>query len=173
MKRAFRARDICQRSPRALPQAGIDHPPLVLAHLRVAVFIALSILAAPFSQAQRGPPRLSDDRELKEIDLTLWDCVNKPGGSAKTPDGVERNTFKNRLPTDVAKFKLQDWDIAAFLKNVTAFDAAMIHKHRKDLAPAERTQLDPMEKDVVELSGYLGVVYCGPPATTNCASMDF
>jgi len=124
-------------------------------------------------QAQRPPPKISDDRDLKEISLTGWDCLDKAGGTAKTPDSIERNTLKNRPPADISKLKPQDLDVAAFLKNLNAFDAATVHKRRKDLAAAERQQLDPMEKEIVEVSGYLGVAYCGPPETTNCASIDF
>lgn len=125
------------------------------------------------SRAQRPPPKISDDRELKEIDLTGWDCLNNPGGTGRTPDTIERNALKNRAPADISKLKLQDWDVSAFLKNLSAFDAATFHKRRKDLAEADRQQLDPMEKDIVQVSGYLGVAYCGPPETTNCASIDF
>ena len=140
---------------------------VVTAVALVSSFITLT------THGQRPPPRVSDDRELKEIDLTAWDCLNKSSGTARTPDGVERNALKNRPPTDVSNLKLQDWDIPAFVKNLSSFDTATFHKRRKDLEEAERQQLDPMEKDIVQVTCYLGIAYCGPPETTNCASIDF
>lgn len=138
--------------------------------------LAVSIIylaALTTIDAQRPLPRISDDRELKEIDLTGWDCLNKSGGTARTPDGVDRNALKNRSSAEIPNSKIADWDIATFVKNLSAFDAATFHKRRKDLTPAERQQLEPMEKEIVQVTGYLGVAYCGPPETTNCASVDF
>jgi hypothetical protein len=150
---------------------------LVTRRIRSVVILAvLAILVAALigaMYAQRPPPRISDDRDLKEIDLTGWDCLNKPGGSAKTPDGVERNTLKNRSATDISNLKLPDLDVVGFIKSLGQFDALTVHVRRKDLGPAERQQLDPLEKEIVQVTGYLGVAYCGPPETTNCASVDF
>jgi hypothetical protein len=121
----------------------------------------------------QGHRQISDDRDLKEIDLSSWDCLNKPGGSARTPDGIERNTLKNRSATDIAALKLQDLDLPGFLRSVSRWDSTTGRKRRKDLTGAERQELEPMEKKIVEVTGYLGVAYCGPPETTNCASTDF
>ncbi|MDB6146494.1 MAG: hypothetical protein JWO45_158 [Spartobacteria bacterium] len=131
--------------------------------------VALSLAPA----AAGGPPRLSDDRELKEIDLAGWNCLTRPEGSAKTPDGQERNRLKNRIATDLSTLKLQDLDPAKFLQGVAAFEAQTKGKRRKDLSPAERQQLDPLENEIVQVTGYLVLAYCGPPETTNCASVDF
>lgn len=121
----------------------------------------------------QGKPKLSEDRELKEIDLTSWNCLNKLEGSARTPDGVERNRLKNRSAIDIAALPLKDLDAAGFLRGVAGFEAQTNGKRRKDLSPAEREQLEPLEKEIVQLTGYLVLAYCGPPETTNCASVDF
>jgi hypothetical protein len=134
------------------------------------LIIAEVLLHTSAGQAIR---KISEDRDLKEIHLAGWDCLNKPGGSARTPDGQERNRLKNRSPVDVTGLRLQDLDVAGFLKTLAPFDALTKGKRRKDIGPAEREQLDPMEKELVQVTGYLGVAYCGPPETTNCASMDF
>jgi hypothetical protein len=131
------------------------------------------IMALVATSAAQGPKQISDDRDLKEINLSAWDCLNKAEGTARTPDGQERNRLKNRPPTDVANFKLPDLNVAGFIQSVSQFDAATVHKRRKDLAQADKQQLDPMEKEIVEVTGYLGIAYCGPPETTNCASVDF
>jgi hypothetical protein len=99
--------------------------------------------------------------------------MNKLEGSAKTPDGQERNRGKNRSATDITKFNLQDLSVSGFVQSVSKFDALTAYKRRKDLAPAERQQLEPLEKEIVQVVGYLGVAYCGPPESTNCGSVDF
>ena len=136
------------------------------------LLIVLAISAWPLS-AQRPPPHISDDRELKELDLTTWICLNKPEGSARTPDAQERNRLKNRSRTDVSNRELPDLDVAGFIQSIRAFDNLAVHKRRKDLTPTDRQQLDPLENGLVQVTGYLGVAYCGPPETTNCASIDF
>ena len=140
--------------------------------LRLAICGLVGISFSPL-HAQRPPPNISQDRDLKEVDLKSWECLNKLEGSAKTPDGQERNRLKNRSATDISNLKLQDLDIAGFIQSVSPFDAVTVHTRRKDLSAAQRQQLDPMEKEIVQVTGYLGVAYCGPPETTNCASVDF
>ena len=134
------------------------------------VILAFGLCSAP---AQRPPPNISHDRDLKELDLTTWDCRDRLEGSARTTDGQERNRLKNRSPSDITALKLSNLDIAGFIKSVSQFDAATVHTRRKDLGEAQRQQLEPLEKEIVSVTGYLGVAYCGPPETTNCASVDF
>ena len=133
--------------------------------------IALVLLAAATpSAAQR---RISEDRDLIEIDLTGWDCLQQQGGSAKTPDGVERNQKKNRAPIDLTGVNVPRFDTTAFLRHVSAFDAQTKGKRRKDLSGAQKQQLEALEKQVVSLTAYLVIVYAGPPESTNCGSVDF
>ncbi len=130
---------------------------------------ALFALTAAAAQ----PPRISEDRELKEFDLTAWDCLSRLEGSAKTPDGVERNRLKNRSAPNFAGARLPSMDTAAFLKEMAAFDAQTKGKRRKDLAPLQKAELDQREKQLVSLTGYLVLAYAGPPESTNCGSVDF
>ena len=58
-------------------------------------------VASGFTDSPR--PAISEDRELKEIDLTAWDCREHPEGSAKTPDSIERNRLKNRPGVSLVK----------------------------------------------------------------------
>jgi hypothetical protein len=148
---------------------------LVVASLypRFAVgLLGVSLFLSPL-QVHAVPPHVSDDRDLKELDLTGWNCLNRLEGSARTPDGVERNRLKNRSPVDLSSVSAEKLDTPAFLKHVAEFEAQTKGKRRKDLNPAERQQLDVLEKQVVQLTGYLGLAYVGPPETTNCASVDF
>lgn len=122
-----------------------------------------------------GPPRrISEDRELKEIDLSAWDCRDSLQGSAKTPDGQERNRLKNRsAPSILPALPLKSMDTPALLQHVAAFEALTKNMRRKDLSAEARRQLDPMEKEIVSFEGYLVLAYAGPPETTNCGSVDF
>ena len=133
----------------------------------VALFLAGAALADP------PRPAISQDRELKKIDLTTWDCRDHPEGSANTPDSVERNRLKNRPGISLAGQNLQALETASFLQYFAAFEARAKNMRRKDLTTAQRQQLDPLEKQLMSFSGYLVFAYCGPPESTNCGSMDF
>ncbi|MEP7248226.1 MAG: hypothetical protein ABI787_00430 [Spartobacteria bacterium] len=123
------------------------------------------------SVAQRS--RITEDRELKEIDLTGWDCVDRLEGSAKTPDGLERNRLKNRTAADLLGARVDALDFTAFQRLVAAFDNQTKGKRRKDLTPALKAELDQREQQLVSLTGYLVLAYPGPPESTNCGSTDF
>jgi hypothetical protein len=123
--------------------------------------------------AARPRPVISEDRELKEIDLAGWDCRDRSEGTAKTADGVERNKFKNRPWVDPAGRQFPQLDTRSFLQRVAAFDAQTKGMHRKDLNQTQRQQLEALEQQLVSFTGYLVLAYAGPPETTNCASSDF
>lgn len=125
-------------------------------------------IVAAFAQ----PPRISEDRELKEFDLTAWDCLNRLEGTAKTADGVERNRLKNRSAPDLTGAHFPPLDTASFMKEIGAFDAQTKGKRRKDLSPIQKADLDQREKQLVSLTGYLVFAYPGPPESTNCGNID-
>ncbi|MDQ3415078.1 MAG: hypothetical protein M3480_08965 [Verrucomicrobiota bacterium] len=133
--------------------------------------IWLGLLAGPLCVGQR--PRISEDRELKELDLGAWDCRDRLEGTAKTPDGLERNRLKNRAVGSSAGPPPKEMDTAAFLRYVGALDAQTQGKRRKDLVPAQKTELENLEQQLVSLTGYLVLAYAGPPESTNCGSTDF
>jgi hypothetical protein len=142
---------------------------------RLLIFLRGLLIAAFFGTgaALAARPTLSEDRELKEIDLSGWDCRDRLEGSAKTPDGAERNRLKNRSSSDLTGLNLKPMDTAAFLQYEAAFDAQTKSTRRKDLNAALRPQLDPREKEIVSFVGYLVLAYAGPPESTNCGSTDF
>ncbi len=136
--------------------------------LVVCVFLVLAIVAA---RAER--PQVSDDRDLKEYDLEHWPCLNKLEGSARTPDGQERNRLKNRsAPEGAAKVDLNT-DVAGFLRHIVDYEAIAKNARRKDLTPGQREKVTPLEKQIVSVTGYIQLAYSGPPETTNCGSGDF
>ena len=126
---------------------------------RALVTIAVFISAYAFA----ARPTISEDRELKEIDLTSWDCRDRPEGNAKTPDGAERNRLKNRPSAALAGTKPVSLETATFLQYLAAFDAQTKGTRRKDLSATQRRQLEPLEKQVVSFTGYLVLAYAGPP----------
>jgi hypothetical protein len=139
---------------------------------RLLIFRLLAALAAFTSlDAIADRPKISEDRELKEIDLKSWDCP--PEGTAKNPDGAERNALKNRPASDLAGLLLKPMNTASFLQYVAAFDAQTKTTRRKDLSAELKRQLEPLEKQIVSVEGYLVLAYAGPPESTNCGSMDF
>ena len=117
--------------------------------------------------------RISEDRDLKELDLKSWDCINRLEGTAKTPDGADRNRLKNRSIPSSLPPRIESFDTAGFLKHVSAFDSQAKFMRRKDLSPAQRQQLEKLESQVVSLTAYLVIAYCGPPESTNCGNVDF
>ena len=131
------------------------------------MFLAGAALAEP----PRAP--ISEDRELKEMDLATWDCRDHPEGRATTPDGVERNRLKNRPGVSLAGRNLQAFETTSFLKYFARFEARAKNMRRKDLTTTQRQRLDPLEKRLVSLTGYLVLAYSGPPESTNCGSMNF
>jgi hypothetical protein len=131
---------------------------------RVVPAFALVLVAA------RPAFQISNDRELKEIELAGWDCRE---GTAKTPDGLERNRLKNRSAPSLPGPDAKPLDTASFLKLTADFEAQTKNKLRKDLTPALQRQLDELEKQSVALTGYLVLAYAGPTESTNCGSVDF
>lgn len=111
--------------------------------------------------------------ELRDVDLSGWDCLSKPEGAAKTQDGKERNRQKNRSPIDLAGAKIIPFDTPGFLAQVADYDRQIQAKRRREMNPAQKTQLEALEKEMVSLTGWLVFAYQGLPETTNCKSDQF
>nr|MBA3543420.1 hypothetical protein [Chthoniobacterales bacterium] len=130
-----------------------------------------ALFFAPLARAER--PTISEDRELKEFDLSAWDCLDRLEGTGKTPDAIQRNRLKNRPAANLAGAQIESLDTAVFLGRLAEFDAQTKGKRRKDLSPAQKADLEKREQQLVSLTGYLVLAYAGPPESTNCASTDF
>ncbi|HZE13590.1 MAG TPA: hypothetical protein VE086_07530, partial [Chthoniobacterales bacterium] len=133
--------------------------------------VSLALIA--FVRAIAAEQQISEDRDLKEIDLTGWNCANRPEGSGRSPETAERNRQKNRWTADVSGISIKPFDTAAFLKHFGDFDIETKSRRRKDLSPDEKRRLEVLEAPLVSLTGYLVLAYAGPPETTNCGSTDF
>jgi hypothetical protein len=115
----------------------------------------------------------AEDTELRDFDLTGWDCVNQPEGTAQSQDARERNRMKNRWPVNLSLFAVEPLDTAAFLKKVREYDSRLQRQRRSELTAAQKDELDSYENQIVSLTGWLVLAYAGPPETTNCASPIF
>src|SRR5260370_465025 len=56
--------------------------------------------------------------ELKDVDLTGWDCFSKLEGAAKTQDGREWNQRKNRSPIELTGTSIPSFHTTAFFAHV-------------------------------------------------------
>src|SRR5260370_975240 len=65
-----------------------------MSRIKAAVSLCLAAATVLASTAPIG----TEDVELRDLDVTGWDCANQMDGSAKTQDGIERNRMKNRWP---------------------------------------------------------------------------
>ena len=133
-------------------------------------FLLLALLALTGAPAAE---QISDDRELKEIDLTAWNCVNRPTGTGKSPDTAERNRLKNRWLPDLAGLAIKPFDTASLIKHVADFEIETKGKRRKDLSDAQKRRLEILQAPLVSLTGYLVLAYPGPGESTNCGNVDF
>jgi hypothetical protein len=111
--------------------------------------------------------------ELRDLDLSGWDCLSKLEGIAKTQDGKERNVQKNRSPIELAGVNIPSFDTGAFLTRVADYERQIEKKHRRDLSPTQKEQVIALEKQIVSITGWLVLAYQGVPETTNCRSKDF
>jgi hypothetical protein len=134
---------------------------------------AIAIFGAAVADAAGPRQAISEDRELKKINIAAWECRDHPEGSPKTPEDAERNRRKNRIPANLAGVNVPAFDTRSFLEHAAPFEAQVKRKRRKDLTPAHRRRLEPLEKQIVSLTGYLVIAYAGPPESTNCGSKDF
>jgi hypothetical protein len=110
--------------------------------------------------------------ELRDLDLSGWDCLTKLEGAAKTQDGQERNRQKNRSPAEVPA-NVPSFDVASFLTKVADYDRQIEKKHRREMDPAQKEKVTELEKPIISLTGWLVLAYQGVPETTNCRSHDF
>jgi hypothetical protein len=141
-----------------------------MSRIKAAAFLCLAVaVTVVASPATIG----TDDSELRDLDVTGWDCVNQSEGTAQSQDAKERNRMKNRWPVDLALFTVERLDTAGFLTKVREYDSRLQSKRRGELTAAQKNQLDSYENQIVSLTGWLVLAYAGPPETTNCASATF
>jgi hypothetical protein len=137
--------------------------------IRMRLIICSAVILLTASQA----PTCAQDLELRDLDLTGWDCLTKLEGAANTQDGKERNRQKNRSPVELAGMNILSFDTAAFLQRVADYDRTIQAKHRSELSAEQKQKLAAFEKQIVSLTGWLVLSYQGVPEATNCGSDQF
>jgi hypothetical protein len=115
----------------------------------------------------------TEDSELRDLDVTGWDCANQSEGTAQSQDAKDRNRMKNRWPVNLSLFPIEALDTAGFLKKVREYDARLGSQRRGELTAAQKDELDRYENQIVSLTGWLVFAYAGPTETTNCANPVF
>ena len=141
-----------------------------MSRIKAAAALCLATATVLASPAPIG----TEDNDLRDLDVTGWDCANQFDGTAQSQDAKERNRMKNRWPPgDLSAFPVDALDTAAFLKKVGEYDSSLQSKRRGELTDAQKGELDKYENQIVSLTGWLVLAYAGPPETTNCASSIF
>src|SRR6266480_780159 len=115
----------------------------------------------------------TEDTDLRDLDVTGWDCASQFDGTAQSQDAKERNRMKNRWPVNLSAFTVEPLDMTAFLKKVGQYNSSLQSKRRGELTAARKDELDRYENQIVSLTGWLVFAYAGPPETTNCGSPVF
>lgn len=115
----------------------------------------------------------AEDFDLRDLDVAAWDCLDKPAGTAKTEDAIERYRAKNRSGINVSVMTPDSLDTAAFLKKVAGYEEQIVGKRRSELTSEQKEKLKAFENEVVSLTGWLVSAYAGAAETTNCGSLTF
>ncbi len=129
-------------------------------------FVGLSLVASSANVLTQLP-------ELRDLDLSNWDCASKLEGVAKTPDGQERNRQKNRPLALLGAVGVLSHDMASFRASASEYDRQIGKKRRRELSPQEKAKVANLEQQIVSVTGWLVLAYQGIPETTNCKSQEF
>jgi hypothetical protein len=137
------------------------------------MFVSLGAAAVVTTLASLAAIQSTGDTELRDLDVTAWDCANQSEGTAQSEEAKDRNRMKNRWPVNLSAFTVQPLDTAGFLKKVREYDSRLQSKHRSELTAAQKDELDSYENQIVSLTGWLVLAYAGMPETTNCSDETF
>ncbi len=89
-----------------------------MSRIKAAAALCLATATALASPAPIG----TEDTDLRDLDVTGWDCANQFEGTAQSQDAKDRNRMKNRWPPgDLSAFPVDALDTAGFLKNLTGW----------------------------------------------------
>src|SRR5260370_23684559 len=125
----------------------INHPPM--SRMKAAASLCLAIVVTALAHpATIG----AEDTELRDLDITKWDCLNQADGTAQSEDGIERNRLKNRWPVDLSAFPVDSLDTVGFLKKAREYDSHIQIERRGELTAAQKHQLYSYAKQIVSLT---------------------
>jgi hypothetical protein len=139
--------------------------------MKIAVSLGAAVIVTML--ASLAAIETTGDTELRDLDVTGWDCANQSEGTAQSEDARERNRLKNRWPVNLSLLTVERLDTAGFLTKIREYDSHLQSKRRGELTAAQKDELDSYENRIVSLTGWLVLAYAGPPETTNCGDAIF
>lgn len=111
--------------------------------------------------------------DLRDLDLSSWGCLEKPDGTARGKSGKLRNRMKNRQWKAVQPGVSLNWTFDDFIKNTRAYDTELGDLPRDYLPPKKAKRLAAIESQIVSVTGWIVLVYPGPPESCNCESVIY
>src|SRR5260370_3311347 len=134
---------------------------------RLKIVVSLGAAAVVTMLASLAAINTTGDIELRDLDVTGWDCANQSEGTAQSQDARERNRLKNRWPVNLSLFTVERLDTAGFLTKGREYDSRLQSKRRGERTAAQKSELDEYENQIVSLTRCLLLAYSWPPETTN------
>ncbi len=128
----------------------------------IALFCSVSVVLA----AEPLP-------DLRDLNLTKWNCLDQPEGSAREPGDALRNRMKNRNWVSIPSANVPQWSYDQFVQQTRNYDAALGAKHREHLSEQRAAKLASFEKQIVSLTGWIVLTYPGPKESCNCRSREY
>src|ERR1043166_6198696 len=120
---------------------------------------------------------LADDislPDLRDLSLANWNCLTQREGTPRNPAGASRNRKMNRDFVAVSDKNIPQWDYAEFVKHAKACDAELRNPaHRSNLTVEAEAKLSTLETQLVSVTGWMVLIYPGPPESCNCGSAEF
>jgi Tfp pilus assembly protein PilV len=75
-----------------------------MSRIKTVVLIGAGVLGLIL--ASLAATQTAEDTELRDLDVTGWDCANQLEGTAQSQEARERNRMKNRWPVNLSAFKV-------------------------------------------------------------------
>jgi hypothetical protein len=105
---------------------------------RTKIVVSLGAAAVVSMLANLAAIETTEDTELRDLDVTGWDCADQSEGTAQSQDAKDRNRMKNRWPVNLSLFTVEPLDTARFLKKVREYDARLGSQRRGELTAAQK-----------------------------------
>ena len=131
---------------------------------------AATILGPAIIVTSHANPATSgtEDIELRDLNLTGWNCANQQHGTTKTQDGIERDRMRNRWPP-AGLPACTALDTAAFIKKGEEHDSRIQGRRRAELTADQKDELALCENQIAGRSwGCVSADDSTGPNNRNC-----
>lgn len=126
------------------------------------------------------PTNNLDSLELRDLDLSRWAGKDLPGGTAKSPLGINRNSQKNRQWKVVHSDSVRHWSFDEFIRRTNDYTLTLgldnftfTTSNVQSLTPERLEQLAVYERQIVSVTGWLVLTYPGGAESCNSNSAWF